>query len=91
MGPVRGFILMILFLIPEFAKFIYPFCQGPAQYFREIFWDSLNTREKIGKKRGDFIDSLIALKNGEQNPEYSKIRFSKKNYVSNFFFLSRQI
>lgn len=44
---------------------------GPAKYFRLIFWDSMNTREKTRIKRGDLIDHFINLKNGEQISEYS--------------------
>ena len=46
---------------------------GPAKYFRYIFWDSVNTREKNGIKRGDLIDFFINLKNEEQIPNYSKL------------------
>ena len=45
---------------------------GPAQYFRTIFSDSINTREKRGNQRGDLVDYFISLKNGEQRADYSK-------------------
>lgn len=42
-------------------------------YFRNVFWESMNAREKSGVKIGDTIDFLIDLKNEEQNPDFSKI------------------
>lgn len=69
-GPKRGIILMILFFIPEVAPFIEPLMKPPAEFFRRIFWDSMNTREKVGNVRGDMIDSLLALKNGPQSEDF---------------------
>ncbi|KAI4495992.1 hypothetical protein M0802_008207 [Mischocyttarus mexicanus] len=69
-GTKRGIILMIYFLLPEITPLIEPLAKGPAEFFRRVFWDSMNTREITGNKRGDLIDSLLALKNGEQNPEF---------------------
>lgn len=77
-GFSRGITFIIQFFIPEWAPLVKPFIQEPANYFREVFWDSMKTREKIGYKRGDVIDSLLALKNGEQNPIYSKDRSNRK-------------
>lgn len=78
----RGFTssikFIILFLIPEWGFFVGPLIKEPANYFREIFWDSMNTRERMGYKRGDVIDSLLALKNGNQDPIYSKDRSTRK-------------
>lgn len=71
-GVKRGLILIILFFLPGLIQFIENFMVGPAKYFRLIFWDSMNTREKTGIKRGDLIDYFIHLKNGEQLPDYSK-------------------
>lgn len=71
-GFMRGIIFIILFFIPEWDFLVAPFIRGPANYFRKIFWDSMNTREKLAIKREDMIDSMLALKNGEQNPIYSK-------------------
>lgn len=71
-GFMRVIVLIILFYIPEWDFLVAPFIRGPANYFRKIFWDSMNTREKLAFKKGDMIDSMLALKNGEQNPIYSK-------------------
>ncbi|XP_003424479.1 cytochrome P450 6k1 [Nasonia vitripennis] len=78
-GAKRGIILIILFFLPGLIKFIENFMVGPAKYFRLIFWDSMNTREKTGIKRGDMIDHFINLKNGEQISEY---KFEGDNLLS---------
>lgn len=75
---LRSITFIILFFIPEWGPLIKPLIKEPANYIRQIFWDSMNTREKIGYKRGDVIDSLLALKNGEQNPIYSKNHLNRK-------------
>lgn len=69
-GFMRSLVFIILFFIPEWDCLVAPFIKGPTNYFRKIFWDSMNTRERLKFKRGDMIDSMLALKNGEQNPIY---------------------
>lgn len=70
-GVKRGIILLIYVFVPGLVKFLQPIARKPAQFFRDIFEDSITTREKVGNKRGDFVDSLLALKNGEQNELFS--------------------
>ncbi|XP_066594597.1 cytochrome P450 6l1-like [Prorops nasuta] len=50
-----------------------------------MFWTALKTREKSGEARGFLIDSLIQIKNGEQNPNF---KFQGQNllYQSGTFF-----
>ncbi|XP_036138732.1 cytochrome P450 6k1-like isoform X2 [Monomorium pharaonis] len=69
-GITRNIIFIIMFFIPEWDFLTAPLIKKSANYFREVFWDSMNTREKLAFKRGDMIDSMLALKNGEQNPIY---------------------
>ncbi|XP_058791873.1 cytochrome P450 6k1-like [Phymastichus coffea] len=69
-GAKRGIILIILFFLPGLIKFIENYMVEPAKYFRTIFWDSMNTREKNGIKRNDLVDHFINLKNQEQMPDY---------------------
>ncbi|XP_071559039.1 cytochrome P450 6k1-like [Temnothorax nylanderi] len=69
-GLMRGIAFIILFFIPEWDFLIAPFIKTPANYFRKVFWQSMNTREQLAFTRGDMIDSMLALKNGEQNPIY---------------------
>ncbi|XP_035726462.1 cytochrome P450 6k1-like [Vespa mandarinia] len=78
-GSKRGIILIILFYLPEIMTFIEPFSKSPAEFFRRVFWDSMNTREQIGYKREDLIDSLLILKKGEQT---SNFKFEGDNLLA---------
>ncbi|KAL6448547.1 hypothetical protein ACFW04_000437 [Cataglyphis niger] len=78
-GIKRAIMFIIIFFIPEWCSLIEPFIKEPAKYFREIFWDSMNTREKMGYKKGDLIDCMLMLKNGKQNPIY---KFEGDNLVA---------
>ncbi|XP_012055740.1 PREDICTED: cytochrome P450 6k1-like [Atta cephalotes] len=78
-GFMRGIIFIIQFFLPDWDFLVVPFIKKPANYFRNIFWDSMNTRERLGFKRGDMIDSMLALKNGKQNPIY---KFEGDNLVA---------
>ncbi|KYM99582.1 Cytochrome P450 6k1 [Cyphomyrmex costatus] len=69
-GFMRGIVFIIQFFLPDWDFLVVPFIKGPANYLRNIFWESMNTRERLEFKRGDMIDSMLALKNGEQNPIY---------------------
>ncbi|KAM0737251.1 Cytochrome P450 6k1 [Formica fusca] len=78
-GIKRAITFIIIFFIPKWYPLTEPFIKEPAKYFREVFWDSINTREKMGYKRGDLIDSMLTLKNGKQNPIY---KFEGDNLVA---------
>ncbi|KYQ53752.1 Cytochrome P450 6k1 [Trachymyrmex zeteki] len=78
-GFMRGIVFIIQFFLPDWDFLVVPFIKGPANYLRNIFWDSMNTRERLGFKRGDMIDFMLALKNGEQNPIY---KFEGDNLVA---------
>lgn len=69
-GFKRGLVFLIFFFIPNLIGFVKPFCTEPAEFFRKVFWNSMNSREKLGTKRGDLIDSFLTLKNGEQSSEF---------------------
>lgn len=64
--------LITVFFMPELVEVIGTKMLFNSTFVRKIFWDALENREKTGKKRGDFIDSLLQLKHGEQNPDYSE-------------------
>ncbi|XP_012525678.1 cytochrome P450 6k1 [Monomorium pharaonis] len=78
-GLKRMITLVIVFFIPELLRVL-----GTRMFFnsydyvKKIFWTAMENREKTGRKRGDFIDSLIQIKNGEQNPVY---KFEGDNLV----------
>jgi len=71
-GFMRDILTIMYFFIPEWIPLFGPIIKMYTNYFRQIFWESMNIREKTGYKRGDFIDFLLTLKNGEQDPIYSK-------------------
>lgn len=64
--------LVTVFFMPELVDIIGSPMLFNSQFIRKIFWDAVESREESKFKRGDFIDSLIQLKNGEQNPVFSK-------------------
>ncbi|XP_014213303.1 cytochrome P450 6k1 [Copidosoma floridanum] len=84
-GFKRMVALVTVFFMPELVELIGPSMLFNSSFVRKVFWDAVNSREQSGTKRGDFIDSLIQLKNGEQNPEY---KFEGENllYQSGTFF-----
>ncbi|KAJ8681696.1 hypothetical protein QAD02_017488 [Eretmocerus hayati] len=62
-----------------FANFFFPklndilglsLLGGHNEFFRRIFWESMDAREKSGTKRGDVIDLLMDLKKEEQSKEF---------------------
>ncbi|XP_033225780.1 uncharacterized protein LOC117178462 [Belonocnema kinseyi] len=59
--------LFAIFFFPALSTFISIFNEGilgsSTNYFRNLFWDVMNQREKSGTKRGDTIDSLLQIKN----------------------------
>lgn len=69
---MRRIVMIMIFFIPEWIPLLGPTVNMYTNYFRKIFWNSMNTREKTESKRGDMIDFLLMLKNGEQDPIYSK-------------------
>ncbi|KAL6436831.1 hypothetical protein ACFW04_004905 [Cataglyphis niger] len=79
------FALVAVFFIPELIDLIGTRVLVNSSFVKKIFWNAIETREKTGEKRGDFIDSLLQLKYGEQNPDY---KFEGENllYQSGTFF-----
>ncbi|CAK9821900.1 Cytochrome P450 6k1 [Anthophora retusa] len=62
---------MLAFFFPTIASYIGSQMLGEStNYFRKVFWESMDAREMNKIKRGDLIDSLIELKNGEQETEF---------------------
>ncbi|XP_063822387.1 cytochrome P450 6k1-like [Ostrinia nubilalis] len=62
--------LITVFFMPEIVKFTGNSLLFDLSFIRKIFYEVLDSREKSGTKKGDFIDTIIKLKNGEQNPLY---------------------
>lgn len=61
---LRAIQFSVMFFFPQFSKWIAGQMLGSStNYFRKIFWNSMDTRNITKAKRGDLIDSLIDLKN----------------------------
>lgn len=71
-GFKRMVALVTVFFIPELVEIIGTKILFNSTFVKKIFWNAMENREKTGEKRGDFIDSLVQLKNGKQNPDYSE-------------------
>lgn len=70
--------LVIVFFVPELIELFGIKLLYNSTFVKKIFWNVMESREKSGEKRGDFIDSLLRLKHGEQNPDYSECDFIKR-------------
>ncbi|XP_032670007.1 cytochrome P450 6k1-like [Odontomachus brunneus] len=75
-GFKRAIVVFIYFFIPTLIPLIKPFSTWPINYFRKRFKATIKYREQTGNKRGDFVDFLIMLKNGEENPLF---KFESEN------------
>ncbi|XP_043282966.1 cytochrome P450 6k1-like [Venturia canescens] len=84
-GFKRMVALVTVFFMPELVELIGSPMLFNSKFVRKVFWRAINSREKSGEKRGDFIDSLVQLKAGEQNNVY---KFEGENllYQSGTFF-----
>lgn len=61
---IRAIQFGFMFFFPQFSKWIAGQMLGSStNYFRKVFWNSMDTRNMTKAKRGDLIDSLIDLKN----------------------------
>ncbi|XP_011164532.2 cytochrome P450 6k1 [Solenopsis invicta] len=84
-GFKRMVALVTVFFMPELVEVIGTRMLFNSAFVRKVFWDAMENREKTGEKRGDFIDSLLQIKNGEQNPIY-KFEGDNLLYQSGTFF-----
>lgn len=64
--------IVILFFIPELVNIFGSIILFNLSPVHKIFWGAVANRERSQQKRGDYIDSIILLKNGQQDPIYSK-------------------
>ncbi|KAK2586912.1 hypothetical protein KPH14_009845 [Odynerus spinipes] len=84
-GFKRMVALVTVFFMPELVELLGSRMLFNSSFVRKVFWDAMENREKSGQKRGDFIDSLVQLKHGEQNPDY-KFEGDNLLYQSGTFF-----
>ncbi|XP_070161324.1 cytochrome P450 6k1-like isoform X2 [Polyergus mexicanus] len=84
-GFRRMVALVTVFFMPQLIELIGTRILANSSFVTEVFWNAMEDREKTGEKRGDFIDSLLRLKHGKQNPDY---KFEGENllYQSGTFF-----
>ncbi|XP_011256437.2 cytochrome P450 6k1 [Camponotus floridanus] len=69
-----NFRFFFLFFLPEIGKYLGLKTLGDyTDYFRKVFWDSMDNRNITKTKRGDLIDSLLQLKN--ENADDTDFRF----------------
>uniref|UniRef100_A0A182MP46 Cytochrome P450 n=1 Tax=Anopheles culicifacies TaxID=139723 RepID=A0A182MP46_9DIPT len=64
-GPVRGMTMAAFFFAPELVPYLRLklFPRDTEAFLKAIIEQEIARREKTGASRGDFIDSMIALKN----------------------------
>uniref|UniRef100_A0A3F2YWK2 Cytochrome P450 n=1 Tax=Anopheles epiroticus TaxID=199890 RepID=A0A3F2YWK2_9DIPT len=64
-GPVRGMTMASFFFMPELVPYLRLklFPRDTEAFLKAIIEQEIERREKTGESRGDFIDSMIALKN----------------------------
>ncbi|EFN68266.1 Cytochrome P450 6k1 [Camponotus floridanus] len=71
---LRNLRFFFMFFLPEIGKYVGAQLLGDyTDYFRKVFWDSMDNRSITKTKRGDLIDSLLQLKN--ENADDSHFRF----------------
>lgn len=62
---------MFMFFFPSISKYIGGQLLGSAtSYFRDVFWDSMESREMSKTKRGDLIDSLMEVKSNVKDNDF---------------------
>ena len=67
----RGIQFSLMFFFPPVSPYLGGQMLGSStNYFRKVFWDSVDSREAMKAKRGDLLDSLIELKNEKQDDNF---------------------
>ncbi|XP_014482989.1 PREDICTED: cytochrome P450 6k1-like [Dinoponera quadriceps] len=67
---LRSVRFFFLFFFPNIGKYFGLKMLGEqTNYFRRVFWNSMDNRRFSKKKRGDLIDSLLQLKNEDATNE----------------------
>jgi len=69
----RSLQFFFLFFLPKIGQYLGASMLGSyTNYFRKVFWDSMDSRSVTKMKRGDLIDSLLQLK--DEKPDNTNIR-----------------
>lgn len=70
---LRNIQLVISFFFPKLSLLLNARMLGTStNFFRKVFWNSMDTREITKSKREDLIDFLIELKNDKQDENFSQ-------------------
>lgn len=69
--------LVTVFFMPKLVEIVGSKILFDSTYLQDVFQKSIKSREKSGGKRGDYVDSIIELKNDKQSPLWSKFFFVK--------------
>ncbi|KMQ82866.1 cytochrome p450 6k1 [Lasius niger] len=83
--------LVTVFFMPELIELIGTRILVNSSFVKKVFWNAMENREKTGEKRGDFIDSLLQLKHGKQNPNYKTWHFREKLFRQELSDFKRKI
>nr|XP_012232387.1 PREDICTED: cytochrome P450 6k1-like isoform X4 [Linepithema humile] len=96
---VRAIKFFFLFFLPNIGKHLRNKMLGDStEYFRKVFWESMDNRTITKMKRGDLIDSLLQLKNEQpdsinfhmmQKQEFEKFNRNSNNKDSVWFYFLR--
>ncbi|XP_043473067.1 cytochrome P450 6k1-like [Leptopilina heterotoma] len=81
----RMIALVTVFFMPELIELFGSIMLFDSSFIKKVFFKALQDREKSGIEKGDFLDSLIKLKNEPQNPDY-KFEGNNLFYQSGTFF-----
>ncbi|XP_028161117.1 cytochrome P450 6k1-like [Ostrinia furnacalis] len=80
--------LVTVFFTPELVEMIGYSILFDSTFVRKMFWNAVESREKSREKRGDYIDSIINLKNGKQDSLYKfdgdNLLFQSGTFFSGF-------
>lgn len=74
---------MSVFFLPKLVDLLGPLIYFDMSYFQKNFWDVVKVREESGLNRGDYIDSILKLKNAKQEDLYSEYFLNSEVIIEN--------
>lgn len=64
--------LVTVFFMPELIELFGSVMLFDSSFMKKVFFKAMEDREKLGIKKDDFLDAVIKLRDGIQNPVYGK-------------------
>lgn len=64
--------LVTVFFMPELIELFGSVVLFDSSFMKKVFFKAMEDREKLGIKKDDFLDAVIKLRDGLQNPVYGK-------------------